>query len=214
MNTPTLLRKRRKETRPNELLKAALELFVEKGFSATRLEDVASRAGASKGTLYLYFENKEALFKAVIQEGIIPVIAENEAIAALHTGSSFELMERLLANWWEKIGQTNYSGITKLIVAEARNFPALAAFYYDEVISRARAVVGSVLRRGMASGEFRALEVETTIDVIIAPVLMLLILRHSLACCRGQESDPLLYLRVHMDMLRQGLRKLDKESQV
>ena len=124
------------------------------------------------------------------------------------------VLERLLANWWEKIGQTNYSGITKLIVAEARNFPTLAAFYYDEVISRARAVVGSVLRRGMACGEFRALEVETTIDVIIAPVLMLLILRHSLACCQAQASDPLLYLRVHMDMLRQGLRKLDKESQV
>ncbi|MFZ1246983.1 MAG: helix-turn-helix domain-containing protein, partial [Azonexus sp.] len=83
-------RKRRKEARPAELLEAALGLFVEKGFAATRLEDVAARAGVSKGTLYLYFENKDALFKTVIQEGIIPVIAENEAIAARHTGCSFE----------------------------------------------------------------------------------------------------------------------------
>ena len=82
MSATPVPRKRRKEARPSELLEAALELFVEKGFAATRLEDVASRAGVSKGTLYLYFENKDALFKAVVQEGIIPVIAENEAIAA------------------------------------------------------------------------------------------------------------------------------------
>lgn len=99
MPPPSTPRKRRKEARPSELLAAALDLFVERGFAATRLEDVARRAGVSKGTLYLYYENKEALFKAVIQEGIVPVIAENEAIAAQHTGSSFDLMEILLANW-------------------------------------------------------------------------------------------------------------------
>ena len=82
-------RKRRKEARPSELLEAALCLFVEKGFAATRLEDVAARAGVSKGTLYLYYENKDALFKAVIQEGIVPVIAENEVLSknrARHDG--------------------------------------------------------------------------------------------------------------------------------
>lgn len=88
----------------SELLEAALALFVEKGYAATRLEDVAACAGVSKGTLYLYFENKEALFKAVFR-GIIPVIAENEAIAAKHTGNSFDLLEILLANWWSKIGR-------------------------------------------------------------------------------------------------------------
>ena len=76
MSSAPPLRKRRKEARPSELLAAALELFVEKGFAATRLEDVASRAGVAKGTLYLYYENKEALFKAVIQEGVIPVIVD------------------------------------------------------------------------------------------------------------------------------------------
>lgn len=207
-------RKRRKEARPSELLEAALDLFVEKGFAATRLEDVAARAGVSKGTLYLYFENKDALFKAVIQEGIIPVIAENEAIAARHTGCSFDLLEILLNNWWSKIGQTAFAGIPKLIVAEARNFPELALFYYENVISRGRALVGSALRRGMESGEFRSMEVETTVDVVIAPILMLLIWRFSMSCCQNAESDPQLYLRIHMDLLRQGLRKTEKESQV
>ena len=148
-------RRRRKEARPSELLAAALDLFVEKGFAATRLEDVAARASVSKGTLYLYYENKEALFKAVIREGIIPVIAEGEAIAAKHVGCSFELLDKLLDNWWSRIGQTAYAGIPKLIVAEARNFPEVAAFYYENVISRGRALVGFALKRGMASGEFR-----------------------------------------------------------
>ena len=193
-------RKRRKEARPAELLEAALGLFVEKGFTATRLEDVAARAGVSKGTLYLYFENKDALFKAVIQEGIIPVIAENEAIAARHTGCSFALLEILLENWWSKIGQTAFAGIPKLMVAEARNFPDLARFYYENVISRGRGLVGFALRRGMESGEFRSMDVETTIDVIIAPILMLLIWRYSMSCCQSGESDPQLYLRIHMDL--------------
>ena len=207
-------RKRRKEARPSELLEAALSLFVEKGFAATRLEDVAARAGVSKGTLYLYFENKDALFKAVIQEGIIPVIAENEAIAARHSGCSFDLLELLLENWWTKIGQTAFAGIPKLMVAEARNFPELASFYYENVISRGRALVGSALRRGMESGEFRSMDVETTVDVVIAPILMLLIWRYSMSCCQGSESDPQMYLRIHMDLLRHGLRRLEKESQV
>lgn len=207
-------RKRRKEARPSELLAAALDLFVEKGFAATRLEDVASRAGVSKGTLYLYYENKEALFKAVIQEGIVPIIAENEAIAAQHTGSSFDLMEKLLANWWTKIGQTAFAGIPKLMVAEARNFPELGRYYVENVINRGRALVGGALQRGMANGEFRAMDVETTIDVVIAPLLMLLIWRFSMSCCAENDSDPQLYLKIHMDLLRQGLRRTADESRV
>ena len=159
-------RKRRKEARPAELMAAALALFVEKGFSATRLDDVAARAGVSKGTLYLYFDNKDALLKALIQEGILPVVAENEQIAARHSGSSFDLLEKLLDNWWGKIGLTGFAGIPKLMVAEARDFPEVAQFYYENVIRRGRALVGAALERGMASGEFRRMKVETTIDAV------------------------------------------------
>ena len=214
MPAPATPRKRRKEARPTELTAAALALFVEKGFSATRLEDVASRAGVSKGTLYLYFDSKEALFKAVIQEGILPVVVENEAIAAKHTGSSFDLLEKLLDNWWGKIGLTDFAGIPKLMVAEARNFPEVARFYYENVICRGRALVGAALERGMATGEFRRMEVETTIDVVIAPILMLLIWRFSMACCQNGESDSRLYLQIHMNILRQGLRGSALESRV
>jgi AcrR family transcriptional regulator len=89
-------RKRRKEARPAELLAAALTQFVDKGYAATRLEDVARLAGVSKGTLYLYFANKEALFKAVVQDGIVPVLAEAKRSLPGHAGDSFTLLERLL----------------------------------------------------------------------------------------------------------------------
>lgn len=199
-------RKRRKEDRPAELMAAALGLFVEKGFTATRLEDVAQRAGVSKGTLYLYFDSKEALFKRVIQDGVVPLLVEGEGIAARHQGSAFELLEKLLANWWAGIGETDFAGIPKLMVAEARNFPDIAHFYYENVIRRGRALLGSALERGMASGEFAKQDVETTIDVVIAPLLMLVIWRYSLAGCQNNPVDPQQYMAVHLNLLRAGLK--------
>ena len=206
MNIGSPPRKRRKEARPSELAAAALALFVEKGFAATRLEDVAKSAGVSKGTLYLYFDSKEALFKSVIQEGVIPVLIEGESIAARHEGSAFALMEKLLDNWWAGIGETNFSGIPKLMVAEARNFPELARFYYENVNRRGRAMLRSALERGINSGEFSKMDVETTIDVVIAPILMLVIWRHSMACCQNNPVDPKQYLAVHLNLLREGLK--------
>jgi AcrR family transcriptional regulator len=200
-------RKRRKEARPSELTAAALELFVEKGFSATRLEEVAQRAGVSKGTLYLYFDSKEALFKAAIQEGIIPAVDEAEAMAAQHAGSAFELLEKLLENWWARVGETQFAGIPKLVIAEARNFPEVAQFYDEKVIRRGQLLIGAALERGIASGEFRPMKVETAIEVVIAPILMLLIWRVSLSACRNKETNPREYLAVHLDLLRQGLQR-------
>lgn len=213
MNLPPP-RRRRKEARPAELLAAALTLFVERGFAATRLEDIAQRAGVSKGTLYLYYDNKEALFQAVIREGILPVVAENEAIAARHTGGSFELLEKLLDNWWLRIGSTDFSGIPKLMVSEAMNFPDTARFYYEHVIARGRELIGSALRRGIAAGEFRDLPVDTAIDVIIAPLLMLLIWNHSLGCCQDRPLDSRSYLALHLDLLRHALGKPREGSRV
>ena len=200
-------RKRRKEARPSELTAAALGLFVEKGFAATRLEEVAQRAGVSKGTLYLYFDSKEALFKAVIQEGIVPALVEGEARLTRHAETSFELLEDILGIIWARIGETAYEGIPKLIVGEAGNFPEVAQFYYENVIRRGRALVGAALERGMASGEFRDMDIETTIEVVIAPVLMLLIWRFSMASCMGKVIDPREYMAIHGDLLRQGLMR-------
>jgi AcrR family transcriptional regulator len=199
------LRQRRKEARPAELTAAALELFVEKGFAATRLEDVAACAGVSKGTLYLYFDSKEALFKAVIQEGIVPVLEQGADLIDSFQGSSAELLHTLIREWWRRVGATHLGGVPKLMISEARNFPELATYYHDTVITRGRELLRRILMRGIAAGEFRAVDVETAIDVIFAPVLMLLIWRYSLGACGCGGHDPEVYLDTHLDLALHGL---------
>src|SRR6185436_19045993 len=125
---------RRKEARPEEITAAALDLFVERGYANTRLEDVATLAGVSKGTLYLYFANKEELFKAVVREGLVSPIAEVRGIIDNYDGRAFDLLRMVLHGWWQRIGSTPVSGIPKLILAEARNFPEIAQFYLAEVV--------------------------------------------------------------------------------
>ena len=98
---------RRKDARPQELLAAALDLFVERGFAATRLDDVAAQAGVSKGTLYLYFANKEELFKAVVRENMLPALGEGEEAIEKCDGNSADLFRDIMLGWWERIGATN-----------------------------------------------------------------------------------------------------------
>ena len=198
-------RRRRKEARPSELTAAALDLFVEKGFAATRLDDVAARAGVSKGTLYLYFGSKEALFKAVVEEAIVPLLVAAEQQMAEYEGSSFELLRRLLFGWWEQIGGTRLAGVPKLIISESRNFPEVAQYYHDKVLARARGLLRVVLQRGIEHGEFRSQDIETAINVIFAPLMMLVIWRSSLNFC-SQEIDPPVFLLTHFDLLVNGLR--------
>lgn len=199
------VRQRRKEARPAELLAAALDHFVERGFAATRLEDVAAQAGVSKGTLYLYFGSKETLFKAVIEQGILPVMAQGEAMLAQHDGDARSLLQGLLLRWWELIGATRLGGIPKLMISEAGNFPEVAQYYYENVIVRGRNLLRQTLERGIVAGEFRAVDIESAIDVIFAPMLMLTVWRYSLAPCGCGRQEPETYLRTHLDLLLNGL---------
>lgn len=197
-------RQRRKDARPAELIAAALDLFVEKGFAATRLDDVAARAGVSKGTLYLYFDSKEALFKAVIEQGILPVLDQGESRLAKFRGPAPDLLREILLTWWQLVGATRLGGIPKLMISEASNFPEIAQYYHDAVIARGRNLLRQVLERGIAAGEFRPVNVDVAIDVIFAPVLMLAIWRHSMSVCGG-EQDPAVYLNLHHDLVLNGL---------
>jgi AcrR family transcriptional regulator len=198
---------RRKDARPSELASAALELFVERGFAATRLDDVAKRAGVSKGTLYLYFDSKDELFKAIVREGIVPRFVEFEERMRSYEGSSADLMRLLVKTWWQKIGATKLAGISKLMISEAGNFPELAKFYHDEVIVRGLAIFKVAIQRGIDSGEFRPMEIEHTPHICAAPVLMLMLWRNSFDLCGVQEMNPETYLDIHTDLLVRGLLK-------
>ncbi|QJW83970.1 TetR/AcrR family transcriptional regulator [Ramlibacter terrae] len=202
-------RERRKEARPGELLDAALDLFVEKGFAATRSEEVAARAGVSKGTLFLYFPSKEELFKAVVRENISGRFAEwNEEFEAFE-GSTPDMVRYCMRVWWERLGATRASGITKLMISEARNFPDLAAFYQQEVIQPAHELMRRILQRGVARGEFRPLDIDYAVFSISAPMIFLIMMKHSLGACvpRDYAVDPERYIASQVEILLNGMCK-------
>ena len=200
-------RERRKEARPGELLDAALDLFVEKGFTATRAEEVAARAGVSKGTLFLYFPSKEELLKAVVRENISGRFKEWNEEFDNFEGSAAEMVGYCMKVWWERVGATKASGITKLMMGEARNFPEIAAFYQQEVILPGQQLMRRILQRGMDRGEFRPLDLDYAVYNIVAPMIFLIMSRHSLGAClpEGTLLDPQRYLASQLDTLLYGL---------
>jgi TetR/AcrR family transcriptional regulator len=204
---PRQRRERRKEARPGELLEAALALFVEKGFAATRVEEVASRAGVSKGTLFLYFPSKEELFKAVVRENIAGRFPEwNEELTRFE-GNSAELLHYCMQSWWERIGMTDASGITKLVMSESGMFPEIASFYRQEVIGPGHALLRRVLQRGIDRGEFRALDLDYAVYSLIAPMIFLLMWKHAMAPCtpHSQQIDPVSFIDHQVSLLLQGM---------
>ncbi len=196
---------RRKAQRPTELLAAALELFVERGYAATRLDDVARRAGVSKGTVYLYFAGKEELFKAVVREGVVPVLKRGEKMVSEHMGTTPALIGDLMRGWWEAIGSTPYAGLIKLMVSECRNFPELGRFYNDEVIARGYKLVRKTLQRGIDRGELRAIDPESVSRLVFAPLVLAVIWRYSFDYCGVSQPDPDRYIEQHLDVLLSGL---------
>src|SRR5260221_3597393 len=202
-----LRRTRRNESRPKELLEAAVELFVERGFAATRLEDVAFRAGVYKGPHSLYFESKEELFKAVVRSGILPVIENAESMVGQFRGNASELLRSVVKGIWGNVGGTLLSGIPKLIIAESGNFPELAQFYFKEVICRGLALMQGILKRGMQQGEFRAVDAEPTARAMMGPVLLMMLWQHSF---RSFESEPLRaerYFDSYLTLVLDGLQR-------
>jgi AcrR family transcriptional regulator len=198
---------RRKDARPQELLAAALDQFVERGYAATRLEDVAKHAGVSKGTLYLYFANKEELFKAVIRENIVATIGEAEQDADAFDGPSGELLGTLLMKWWAEICATKLGGITKLMLSEGNNFPELAQFYNEEVVARGSNLFTKVLERGIARGEFRPVDPVVMTQVLIAPVLMLMMWTHSfMPTCDMPPIAPQAFMETFISTTLRGLQ--------
>jgi TetR/AcrR family transcriptional regulator len=200
-------RERRKQDRPGELLEAALDLFVEKGFAATRSEEVAIRAGVSKGTLFLYFPSKEELFKAVVMENVARPVAEGITEAENFAGNSGELLTWMMLEWWRRYGATKASGISKLMMSEAGNFPELAEFFRNKVIQPAHSLVRFVLQRGIDRGEFRAIDVDNAIYSVMAPLIFLVMENHATGACSQDKLpiNPEKFITQHADLLVRGM---------
>ncbi len=196
---------RRKAERPGEIIEAALACFVAKGFKATRLDEVAQRAGVSKGTLYLYFDNKEALFKAVVETLVVPEIDQTEQQIQTFDGSASELISHLVKQWWEAVGESQLSGLPKLIISEAGNFPDLASFYVENVISRVRRLIAQLITRGIKAGEFKSCEPLYAARLLLAPLVFAAIYQQSLLPYDREPFEVSAYLESHLDIFLHGL---------
>ncbi len=198
-------RRRRKEARPAELLEAAIEVFAEKGFAAATLEQVARRAGVSKGTAYLYFPTKEALFKAAIREVVVTRLVMGEREVEEWHGSNTALLRRMLEQWAQLI-RSRQGGLLKLIVAEARNFPDLAAWYHAEVGERGHRLLSAVLSRGIACGEFRQGDVEAMAHVVACPMAFRAIWSNSVGCYETLPLSDERFYESYFTLMLAGLR--------
>jgi AcrR family transcriptional regulator len=202
-------RRRLKEARPQQLLDAALTLFVEKGFAATRAEEVAQRAGVSKGTLYLYYPSKEELLKAVIREHLSSRIAAGAAEAERHRGLAADLLREVFCRWWLDAFDSPISGVFKLIITEVRNFPEIAQFYFGEVVQPGEELIARIVQRGIDSGEFDALDVSCVVHSLVFPMVMLCVHKHSVGACTNHHEhfDPHAFIRAHIDLVIRGMQR-------
>lgn len=169
--------RRRKEDRPQEITEAALTAFAEKGYAATRVDDVAKRAGVSKGLLYLYFKTKEDLFKAVIRSFVVPRI---DALTAIVDSSELSAEEFLRGPFFEFVKTLPGSPISiviRLMIAEGPKHPDLLQFYWDNVVSRGLAAITELLERGVQQGEFRRSVVNELPHLFAMPVLFSVVFR-------------------------------------
>ena len=205
--TTSTKRERRKEARPGELLEAALDLFVEKGFAATRVDEVAARAGVSKGTLFLYFPSKEELFKAVVRQNIAGRFEEWRDELDSFVGTTSDLLRYCYQVWWERIGATKASGITKLMFSEAQNFPEITEFYQQEVILPGQMLIRRIIERGIARGEFRPVPLDYIVHVVLAPMIFLMMWKHSVGACIPDSLGlkPERYIEAQIDNVLHGL---------
>ena len=198
--------RRRKEERPAEILTSALRLFAEKGFALTNLNHIAKGAGVSKGTLYLYFDSKETLFKAVINEFVLPQIAKAEEQAMQYSGSISDLMFELQERWRINVLETELSGIPKIMMAEASNFPDLAQFYLENVIQRTRNFVSNLISIGIKRGEFISCDSEYAARTFLTPLVFSAVWKHSLAPF-DTDYDVEEYLKSNLDVFLRGILK-------
>lgn len=209
MTTATPKRQRRKEARPSEIMAAALTLFSERGFAATRLDDVADAAGVSKATIYLYFENKEQLFTALVRELATPRFDEIEMLIDTYEGSSAELLGFVIARLGEAATTTRIPALARIVLAESGNFPEIRDYYRDHIVQRGLRNFARIVERGIARGEFHACDPRTAAQSIIFPIIMNTLARETFGDI--EPLNPAAFVPAHAAFVMRGLAA-DREA--
>ncbi len=198
--------------RPQEIIDAALAQFVETGFAGTRLDDVARRAGLSKAAIYLYFADKTALFKGVVQHAVGSNLGQVEAMLAGHRGPVAPLLPRILEFLADRIEHTPMAAVAKLVISESRAFPEIGQFYLKEVIGRGLPVMEGLIRRGIDQGEFREVDAFMAVRSMMGPMLLAILWRTVFEPIGADKLDVPSLARHHADLMLHALRPVAGEA--
>lgn len=191
-------RAERAADRRQAIFDAALDEFIDRGYAATRLDDVARRAGVAKGTIYLHFKDKQALFQELVRAALLPLIGRLVAPPSAG-GSVRERLENFADNFVKEVVTTRRSAIVRLILAEGPRFPDIADFYYREVVSRGLAGMRALIELGIARGEIRQAGLKDFPQIVIAPAMVAVVWQGLFA--RHAPLDATAMLRVHLDLI-------------
>lgn len=197
--------RRRKADRPGEIVEAALEVFAEKGFAAAKLDDIARRAGVSKGAVYLYFETKQDIFRAVVTRAISPNVAMVRAMAAAHPGPLSDLLRGVTQHVAGIIGSTPVGGVAKMVISEAGNFPELAKVWHDELVAHAMGAMVIAIERAQARGEVRPGDPRIYALQVIAPLLMSVLWRETFVPVGAEPFEIPAVMAQHVETLLNGM---------
>jgi AcrR family transcriptional regulator len=195
---PPSSRAARAAERRAAIIDAAMDEFIARGYAATRLDDVAKRAGVAKGTIYLHFKDKESMFEELIRTAIVPLIGRL-ATPPLPGGSVRDALETFAQIFVHEVATTRRGDIVRLIVAEGPRFPAIADFYYREVVARGLAAMRAMIELAVARGEVRQPELARFPQIIVAPAIIAVIWKSLFE--RHSPLDAIAMFRVHLDLI-------------
>ena len=193
--------RRRKADRPDEIVAAAFEVFGEKGFAAARLDDIAARAGVSKGAIYLYFATKEDIFQAVVEQGVAPNLHNLAALTAANPQTFPDLIRAFAKVMAQVTSTTPLGGILKMVIGEARNFPELARVWHDRLIFPALGALSAAIAAAQARGEIRPGDPRQYAVSLIAPMLVGVIWRETFTPIGAEPFDLPALMEQHVETL-------------
>jgi AcrR family transcriptional regulator len=197
--------RRRKERRPEEITRAALAAFAEKGFAATRVTDVARRAGVSKGLLYLYFKTKEELFKAVVKSFVAPRIDALRTAIDETELSAEDYLRGPFLEFARQIPKSPARVLVRLMIAEGPKYPDLTAWYWENVVAHGLAALRRLIERGVENGEFRRSALDEFPHLLVSPVL--LSVAWSLVFHPQHKLDTDRLIEAHVDLVLDAIRR-------
>jgi len=196
---PASNRAERAAERRGAIIEAAMDEFIARGFAATRLDDVAKRAGVAKGTIYLHFKDKESMFEELIRTAIVPLVVRLGSTPPPPGASVRDMVEGFAGTFIQEVATTRRGDIVRLIVAEGPRFPAVADFYYREVVSRGLAGMRALIELGIARGEIKQKNLARFPQIMVAPALIAVIWQSLFS--RHAPLDALEMFRVHLDLI-------------